>query len=53
MMQGRIRIFKVAQTGKQFEDRDSHVEDIAEGSDIDLDAVVSSLVVNLFIRSPI
>jgi hypothetical protein len=31
---------KVAQAGKQFDDRDSHVEDIAEGSDIDLDTVV-------------
>jgi hypothetical protein len=41
---------QVAHTGKKFEDRDGHVEDVADGSDIDLDAVVSSLVVKLFIR---
>jgi len=42
---------KVAQAGKQFDDCDSHVEDIAEGSDIDLDAVVSRLPVHLFIST--
>lgn len=40
---------QVAQAGKQFEDRVGHVEEVADGSDIDLDSVVSRLDVKLFI----